>query len=339
MEQAGTGVAPDAIAPKVEGLYYRGGYWNEIPSVRAEIRRRISGRRDAPFRPIFHGLEDGRRFGRALFLNCGDGHVEREFLERGIIESGVGIDISEELLATAREAGAGLPLRYVRTDVNQGVLPDEHYDLIVNNAGGHHVAFVDRVFRAFCRVLAPDGLLVNYDYVGPHRNQYPWQQWEALWRLNESLPEGARQKLVYAHLPTMIALDPSEAVHSELLLEASARYFTTDEFKPTGGALAYTLLTFNEALKSLPERDAQPAIDRIMDADGEYLRAHPDSTLFAYWRGTPKPDVLRDAATLARWEAEENEREARAAANGGRYYPKTLLEALLFEPGGTGAQR
>lgn len=333
-----TGVAPDAIAPKVSGLYYQGGYWNELAPVREEIRRRISGRTDEPFRPISYGLGE-RRFGRALFLNCGDGHIEREFVERGLIDQGVGVDISEDLLEQARALGAGLPLRYVRCDVNAGVLPDERYDLIVNNAGAHHVAYLDRVLRAFCRALTPDGLFVNYDYVGPHRNQYPWEQWEAAWRLNQSLPPQARQTLRYAHLPTMIALDPSEAVHPELILPTYARYFTTDVYRPTGGALAYLLLTHNDALETVTDDVLLDVVGRVMQADGEYLRDHPESTLFAYWCGRPKPDVLRDDALLARWEADEVERERRAAANGGRYYPQTLLEALMYDPEGTGAQR
>ncbi len=334
----GTGTEP--IGPRRSDCYYGSGYWNEIAFVRAEINRRVTGRSDQEWFSYFHDdVTSGRRFGRALFLNCGDGHIERQFLEHGIIDSGVGIDISENLLATAREASKGLPLRYVCMDTNSGVLPDDRYDLVVNNAAGHHIANLDRVLRACCRALTPDGYFVNYDYVGAHRNQYPWPQWEACWKLNSALPEEGRQQLAYPHLPTGIAIDPSEAVHSELLLEIFLRYFTVEHFRPTGGALAYPLLTFNEALKSLQPEGSEPIVRKIMEADARYLAEHPHSTLFAFWCGRPKHDVLLDVEMLARWEADENDREARSIAAGGRYYPRSLIEALMYAPEGTGAKR
>src|ERR1700730_3254740 len=88
---------------------YHGGYWNNYPFAAEEINRRITGRPDQHWRACFRELTDGRRFARALFLNCGDGRFDRSFIEDGMIDSGVGIDISEEMLAQAREAAVGLP--------------------------------------------------------------------------------------------------------------------------------------------------------------------------------------------------------------------------------------
>ncbi len=325
--------AANEIAPASSSVYYSGHYWNDYHTVVRELNRRVSGRPEVGYRDYFHELVDGRRFERALFLNCGDGHVERGFLEAGLIRSGVGLDISEDLLATAREAARGLPLSYVRLDVNQGVLLNQQYDLIVNNAAGHHIAYVDRVFRALCSALTPDGFFLNSDYVGPHRNQYPYEQWAACAEVNRSLPRAARQVLRYPHLPTMLHLDPSEAVHSELLLETSARYFTTECYRPMGGAIAYLLLSHNEALRRLPPEQAEPVISEALLADLAYLYEHPESTLFAFWYGRPKHAVLRDHEQLRKWESEENAREERAHQNGGRYYPPSRLETPLAETG------
>jgi hypothetical protein len=182
-------------------------------------------------------------------------------------------------------------------------------------------------------------MMVNYDYVGPHRNQYPYEQWEAVWRLNQTLPPQARQLLTYPHLPTMLLTDASEAVHSELILDVSARYFAVENFRPSGGALAYPLLTFNAAMQALSPEDAAPHIARILTEDLRYLQARPASTLFAFWTSRPQPRLLLERDLLARWEAEENEREETASRGGGRYYPPTLLEALMHDPDGTGTSR
>ncbi len=322
------------IAPSDSNVYYGGGYWNDYRTVQREMDRRVSGRPDVGYRDYFHELVDGRCFERALFLNCGDGSVERGFLAAGLIRSADGIDISEDLLATARRAGQGLPLSYTRIDINAGELPGAHYDLIVNNAAGHHVAYVDRVFRALCAALAPDGYFVHWDYVGPHRNQFAYRDWAACAEVNRNLPAHGRQVLHYPHLPTMLQLDPSEAVHSELLLETCARYFTTECYRPIGGAIAYPILTHNRALRGLAPADAEAIVAEAMLADLAYLHDHPDSTLFAFWYGRPKHEVLRDDEQLRRWEREENAREERAHRDGGRYYPPTAVERL--HPGAEG---
>jgi SAM-dependent methyltransferase len=318
------------IAASSHEVYYQSGYWNDYPSVRAEIDRRVSGDATRDYIAAFAEATHRRRFGRALFINCGNGWVEREFVKRGIIATGVGVDISDELLDQARAAAADLPLRYHKVDINTGAFPDERYDLIVNFSAAHHIAAIDRAMRLLCRALTPDGYFLAFDYVGPHRNQYSYEAWDAVWQLNRSLPAEVQQKLGYPHLPTMLVTDPSEAVHSELILPTYDRYFTRDTFRSAGGALAYPLLTFNDGLGRVSEELREATLRTVMAADAQFLATHPQSGLFAYWYGRAKHSVLGDTARLAAWTHEEEEREARAVANGGVYYPVTLLQALMY---------
>jgi SAM-dependent methyltransferase len=324
MKHAGT------IAPPSSEIYYKAGYWNDLPSVVSEINRRISGHPDRSYLDRFIERIGRRRFARALFVNCGSGWVEREFFARGIIDTAVGIDYTEDLLSQARDSAGDLPIRYVRMDINDAHFPDDRYDLIVNYAACHHIAYIDRVFRSLCSRLNSDGWFVNYDYVGAHRNQYPYDQWSAVWQLNNRLPAAARQILKYPHLPTMLATDPSEAVHSELILETFRRYFTIAEYRPTGGALAYPLLTFNEGLASVDPERREAVVATILDSDHRFLIERPDLTQFAYWCGTPRHDVLDDRAMLRRWERDEDAREEAARGKGGLYYERTLLQALIY---------
>jgi SAM-dependent methyltransferase len=266
---------------------------------------------------------------RALFLNCGNGWVERDFLRRGVIKSAVGYDCSDELLAEAQRHAIGLPIRYVKADINEADF-DQQFDLIVNFAAAHHIVFVDRVFRKVCRHLSADGYFVNYDYVGPHRNQYPFRQWDAVWELNNKLPQAGRQDLRYPHLPTMLFTDPSEAVHSELTIATFKRYFQIDTFKPTGGAIAYPLLTFNAGLSQMAEIEREALIASVLDEDERFLTLYPEDALFAFWFGRPIHERLLEASNLSRWEAEEVEREQLALAAGGRYYQPTLLQTLIY---------
>ena len=133
--------------------------------------------------------------------------------------------------------------------------PTSEFDLVVNHAAAHHIAAIDRVFREVCRILPADGWFVSFDYVGPHRNQYRTDAWDAAWKINRQLPESLRQDMAYPPIPVMLQVDPTEAIHSELILQTFHRYFIEREFTPLGGALAYPLLTHNHAMFGAPDDD------------------------------------------------------------------------------------
>ena len=313
-------------------IYYRGTYWNDFDVVIRRINERISGDPSRPWYEHFAKVSE-RTFERALILNCGNGWVERDLLSSGLILEAVGIDYSEDLLAQARVAAAegGLPLTYEKVNVNTAAFPEGAFDLVVNHAAAHHIAAIDRVFRELCRMLPDDGWFVSFDYVGPHRNQYTPEAWEELWAVNGQLPATLRQDLRYPQLPTMLATDPTEAIHSELILDTFHRYFTVGEFTPLGGAVAYPLMTHNTRLFEAADPAEQSAgLESILEADDRFLAGHPDSSLFAYFSGTPDKSVLTQADRLAEWEAEEDDRERRAAANGGEYYVRGALATALI---------
>jgi SAM-dependent methyltransferase len=309
------------------GIYYTGTYWNDYPVVAGTIHRRLSGDPNVGWMEHFSRSVDRRRFERALILNCGNGHVERDLLRVGLIQEAVGVDYASDLLEEARREAGELPLTYHRMDTNTADFPGGPFDLVVNSAAGHHIARIDRVFRRVCQLLPEDGWFVSFDYVGPHRNQYPWEQWEAADTVNEGLPDGLRQTLNYPHLPTMLVTDPTEAIHSELILETIERYFVVRELRPLGGAIAYLLLTHNAAIANAPESVRAAWIDQVLDADDRYLADHPDSSLFAYVAAQPDKGAL-ESPLLDRWSDDEDRREAVAAENGGEYYPLTLLQRM-----------
>ena len=258
--------------------------------------------------------------------------MERELVEYGLIAEGVGIDYSQTLLDEAAAAGTpgGMPLTYHQANVNQGTFPEGEFDLVVNHAAAHHIAAIDRVFREVCRILPDDGWFVSFDYVGPHRNQYRLDAWEEAWQLNHELPETLRQDLEYPPMPVMLVVDPTEAVHSELIVETFRRYFSEGQFTALGGAIAYPLLTHNARMFDAAD-DAERTrwIDRIMDADDDFLTRHPESTLFAYFAGQPTKSVLQQADSLREWEEAEDRRERRAQESGGEYYPRGPFSTAL----------
>ncbi len=312
-------------------VYYSGTYWNDYELVRGRINERISDDPAKPWYEHFARFTD-RTFKRALILNCGNGWVERLLVESGLVEEAVGTDYSEELLDEARAAAreSGLPLTYHQGNINDATFPDAEFDLVVNHAAAHHIAAIDRVFREICRTLPEDGWFVSFDYVGPHRNQYRLDAWERAWEVNGELPVHLRQVMAYPPLPVMLQVDPTEAIHAELILETFHRYFDERQFTPLGGAVAYPILTHNDAMASAEDNeDRQSWIAHVMAADERYLSEHPDSSLFAYFAGTPKKSVLAERELLAQWRAHEDQRERRATEGTGEYYDRGPLAVAL----------
>ena len=176
-------------------------------------------------------------------------------------------------------AGGGFRLTYHQANTNTGKFPSVEFDLVVIMPAAHHIAAIDRVFREVCRILPEDGWFVSFDYVGPHRLQYRVDAWEEAWALNHELPEELRQDLLYPPMPVVLVVDPTEAIHSELILQTFHRYFSEGQFTALGGAIAYPLLTHNARLFDAPDDFERTRwIDRIMDVDDDFLARHPEST-------------------------------------------------------------
>lgn len=313
--------------PVSSDVYYSGMYWNNRAEVLAYMNERATGNPSVQWWQHLLAWR-GRPFKRALAINCGNGWVERDLITFGVMESAVGIDFSPDLLATARAAATEreLPIEYIEVDINTYDFDLEGVDLVINFAAAHHIASIDRVFRHLARLLGPDGVFVSYDYVGPHRNLYPTAQWEAIWRANQAMPVEFRRDLHYAHVPTMLASDPTEAIHSELIVSTMKRYFNLPVEQYLGGGVAYELLSFNAAFHD-PERDASALVDQVLTADEAYRALAPAAnSLFAYLLAVPGP--LPDASQLDEWTAAEEAREAAARDRGGRYYPPTMVEEL-----------
>jgi 2-polyprenyl-3-methyl-5-hydroxy-6-metoxy-1,4-benzoquinol methylase len=113
-------------------VYYHSGYWNDLAAVRDHIGALATGDAGLPW--YLHLLQwRGRPFRKALFLNCGNGWVERDLINAGVVLDGVGIDYSDDLLESARtEAEKNhLPLRYYQMDTNTAEFPEGDYDLVV----------------------------------------------------------------------------------------------------------------------------------------------------------------------------------------------------------------
>ena len=128
------------------------------------------------------------------------------------------------------------------------IFPENQFDLVINVAALHHVQYIDRFCRILCKTLREEGVLINYDYIGPHRNQYSSRQWYYIHQVNRKLPGFIRNNLKKPYLRTMLKTDPTEAIHSDLTIPVLSRYFDIFERHDAGGGIAYEILLNNTKL-------------------------------------------------------------------------------------------
>jgi SAM-dependent methyltransferase len=316
-----------STVPSDSSVYYSGKYWNDYEVVVEYINNRATGNPQVDW--IEFCIEAGYT-GRALILNCGNGWVERDLIDRGMVTSCLALDYSESLILEAQEKSGNRDIVYFSQDINSFDFPISEFDLIINYAALHHTAYLNRTLDGCRKALKDGGVLISFDYIGPHRNQYDFQTWEKIQKVNNELPQSAKSELIYPHLPTMLVSDPTEAVHSELFLDLLARHFENVVEKPLGGSIAYPILTHNPKIASLSSFEQKLIIENILLIDSNESNTI-DNSLFGFFISKPKVSNLAQSILWSELQAIENLRESRAKQKSGIYYEKSLVQTMTEE--------
>lgn len=288
-------------------VYYHEQYWNDIPLVREYMSENFTGDKNKWWVQDFKERFSIRKFDRGLFLNCGNGWVERDFIDQRIVKRAIAFDYSLDLLRMANNEKGEREIDYFQTDVNQIDFDEDQFDLVVNVAALHHVQFINRLCCILCKSLRKDGLIVNYDYVGPYRNQYSLTNWHLINHVNRSLPGFIRKTpFTRPHLPSMLVSDPTEAIHSDLIFETLSRYFDIFERHDTGGGIAYEILTHNPRIQSLPPETQNQYVNRVLSLDRKYTTQKKVPTFFSYFIAKPIKETLVNKSKVERFQEAEN---------------------------------
>lgn len=322
-----------ATLPPDSSVYYGGRYWNDHPTVLAYICRHLTGDSHTWWTDDFRARFCARPFDHGLFLNCGNGWVERQFIDAGMVRKATAFDCSSELLEEARGKSAGRPIRYLLADANRATFTEDEFDLIVNVGALHHVQYVERMAEVLCRCLRPDGVLVAFDYIGPARNQYSPRQWRRIWAANHRLPKRLRKPLLLPRpVPYQLWVDPTEAIHSDLVLAALGRRFDVFERHDVGGGIAYEVVTHNPRIFApAPDPGTQDALAGLLSEDQRLTATGELPPMFSYYLARPRKESLEDPA-LAAYRDAEDAREAWAARHLGTYSFADWLLSMAMLP-------
>jgi 2-polyprenyl-3-methyl-5-hydroxy-6-metoxy-1,4-benzoquinol methylase len=231
--------------------------WWAIPAVQRRWNTFASGDPDVTF-PMHVARTHlaGRGSLRALSLGCGTGGNEVNWARLGVFDRIVGVDISPERIAAAATGAARLGLDDGRlefrvADAHELIKANETYDVVLGLHSLHHFDRLDETMAQVAKLVAPRGLLVVDEFVGPTRFQWTDAQLAAADRLLRKLPEDRRRRVdgtvkrraVRPSRLSMILDDPSEAVDADRLLPAIRENFTVVEERPYGGTVLHVALS------------------------------------------------------------------------------------------------
>lgn len=223
--------------------------WLDHPAINAHYQERACI--DGLDWPAWVIRELGGPAACSLDLGCGAGGRSMVVWHAGATREVHGVDISAERVAVGDQARqeAGAPGRLWAEDVNALELPAERYDLIFSAHSFHHFLALEHVMAEVAKALAPGGLFVLEEFVGPTQFQWTDLQIGLTRGLLGWLPP-ERRRLRWGAIKEMegrptveqvVAVSPFESIRSAEILPLFAQFFDVVMLRRLGGTLQHLL--------------------------------------------------------------------------------------------------
>jgi SAM-dependent methyltransferase len=187
---------------------------------------------------------------RALEIGVGAADCEVHLLHLGAARHFDLYDVSEAGLEMARDTAKRLGVADRITlhcrDINTVQLPESAHGLITFMASLHHIDELEKTLRSCDRALAPGGVLWANEYVGPDRFDYPDRDADIVRRIYRALrPElhlGGEPELRFPTPAEVVAVDPTEAIHSSEILPTMRRIWPSLKVTGQYGSLLFMIM-------------------------------------------------------------------------------------------------
>jgi SAM-dependent methyltransferase len=258
-------------------------HWGYLPVVRAHVAKRIAGRE---FDSISTALAE-RALARypveapirsAVSVGSGNGMKEVGLTRGGYVASWDCFEISEvraeTALRVARRHGVEEKVRIRVEDAFEADCPE--YDLVFWSHSLHHMLDIDHALRWSLDHLAPGGLFLMDEFVGPNRFQWEDRTLEVAAQVRERLeerhlvvPENPRKhfprRLERPSAAAVARADPTESVASEEILGRLAELMPSADVVQLGGVVYHVALS--GIVTNFTDAD-EPLLRELLELDG-----------------------------------------------------------------------
>lgn len=247
----------EVFSEKLQELISRQTYWLAIPEVSERYHRLATGGKAANWVRfcLDEYLSTALPVERMLSIGCGDGNLELQLAGYNAFQKFDAFDIAEGAISVARsraKAASVTNVNFEVRDVNQLILPGNHYDAAWFNMSLHHIEALEHSCSQVSQALKPGGFLFVNEYIGPSRFDFTARQKRVLALVNELIPAkylrlpppavGIRSDAPIPDPAEVSRIDPSEAVRSAEIMEVISRYFDIQTYHPICGTILQFLL-------------------------------------------------------------------------------------------------
>jgi len=225
--------------------------WWESPAIKQHINRLVCGE---PISGFGQGLTRkamsyGKSYNLGVSVGSGTGSKEMNLIQQGLVKNFILFELSDERIKQgkllAEKLGLSKNVVFVQEDYLKAKLP-ENVDFVHWNNALHHMFDVYESVKWSYDILEYGGMFYMDDYVGPSRFQYSDEVLALLTRIRSLLPKRylsnprdssklLSSKIVRCDPEKLIAIDPSEAVEPDKILETVKHYFPSVKITQTGG--------------------------------------------------------------------------------------------------------
>ena len=271
--------------------HYSDKYWNNLETV-VKYKNKLSTDNENIhwLHDILTRFKEYLPFENVLIVGCGNGWLERKLSDMHIGKNFDAFDISEKYIQESKEKKENRNIHYFIDDINNlQKIKSKKYDAIFNFAILHHATEIDSAMKKLAESLKSGGLIFNEEFVGPARNQYSDEHLRIMLEVHSDLPERFRSKHTLRPPLANFRVEPSEAIHSDLVISIFKKYFETIYERNMNGGVAYQILWNNiEQFKNSDDKEAKKWLDYILENDFEFSKQGKVPTLFWYGVGKPK---------------------------------------------------
>jgi SAM-dependent methyltransferase len=205
----------------------------------SRLPRSVQGLDGAPEWPALRALLPDLRDLRVVDLGCGYGWFCRFAREQGAAEV-LGLDVSEKMLARAREMTSDPAIQYQRADLESVALPDEIFDLAYSSLALHYLVHLDRLVANVSRALSPGGRFVfsaeHPLFTAPSEPGWIETAGRKIWPLDRYLDEGPRVTDWLA--PGVVKQHRTIGTYLNLLIRCGFSIDHVEEWGPTAAQIA-----------------------------------------------------------------------------------------------------
>ena len=280
----------EAIAIK-NFSHYSDKYWNDLVPVAKYKNKLSTGNENIHWiDDILTRFENFIPFKKVLIVGCGNGWLERKLFDMGLGLEFDAFDVSEKYIEDAEKMKNDRNINYFQDDINNlKKVEKKKYDAVFNFAILHHALKIDDAMKKLSESLKRGGLIFNEEYVGPAQNQYSNKHLELMMEVSSDIPEQYRTSHTLRPPLAWFRVEPTEAIHSDLVIPTFKKYFKTVYEKNMNGGIAYQILWNNISnFEDSSDLESIKWLNYILKQDEQLTNDGKIPTLFWYCVGTTK---------------------------------------------------